>query len=381
MVFIYLISIFFACFYGGIMLYYWYNWKTHPQFSKHPLTNYPSVSILIPVRNEAANIEKLLKDLLHQDYPAEQLEIVVINDHSTDETEGIVQRYLSEQVKIINLKDVLSPEDKTKAYKKKAIEMGVQISSGEYILTTDGDCRIPNSWVKSMVSIAQQSSAKLVTGPVVFSGERTLFEQFQTLDFLGMMGITAASLKGGFYNMANGANMLYEKAAFYKVGGFKGIDHTASGDDMLLVFKMAKEYKGAVIFAKSRDAVVFTEPMRSLSDFLQQRFRWTSKSGQYQDKRMTVILGFVFLSVLCIPVFLIGGIWSSMLLRCGIFMLIVKSLVDIPLLYSTAKYFRKPYLMKTYLSSQLMHIIYIVGVGSLGNILSYEWKGRKLKDK
>jgi len=376
-----LISLTLSAFYVGIMLYYWWMWRQHPVYATNSLSAFPKVSILIPVRNEAANISVLLGDLLQQDYPEDKLEIIVIDDHSTDETPDLVRAVADERVHLLCLETWLSQQEITTAFKKRAIEAGVQQASGAFILTTDGDTRIGPKWIRSMISIQQETNAKLITGPVVFEGGNSLFEQFQALDFAGMMGITAASLRGSMHNMANGANMLYEKAAFQEVGGYKGIDHTSSGDDMLLVYKMAQHFEGAVTFAKNTDAIVRTKPMAKLSDFLQQRFRWTSKSGQYQDMRITLILGLVYLSVLSLCINLIAGVFCSYLLALGMLQLLLKALVDIPLLLSTSSYFGKKALMKTYISSQLMHILYIVGVGTLGNILSYEWKGRKLKDK
>lgn len=376
-----LFSLALSAFYAGIMLYYWFQWQQHPVYTTRSLTVFPKISILIPVRNEAANITVLLEDLLQQDYPKDKLEIIVIDDHSTDSTPDLVKSVRHERIHLLCLETWLSQQEITTAFKKRAIEAGVQQATGDFILTTDGDTRIGSKWVRSMISIQQETKAKLITGPVVFEGGKSLFEQFQALDFAGMMGITAASLRGGMYNMANGANMLYEKSAFQKVGGYKGIDHTSSGDDMLLVFKMAHHFDGSVAFAKNIDAIVSTAPLASFSDFLQQRFRWTSKSGQYQDKRITLILGLVYLSVLSLCINLIGGIWSPIMLTLGLMQLLVKVVVDVPLLLSTSTYFGKKELMKTYFSSQLMHILYIVGVGTLGNILSYEWKGRKLRDK
>jgi cellulose synthase/poly-beta-1,6-N-acetylglucosamine synthase-like glycosyltransferase len=209
---------------------------------------------------------------------------------------------------------------------------------------------------------------------------QSLFEQFQSLDFQGMIGITAASLHRGMYNLANGANLLYEKAAFLAVDGYKDIDQTPSGDDMLLVYKIAKAYHGSVAFVKNTNAIVATKPMASLDDFLQQRFRWTSKSGHYQDKRITAILGLVYLSVLMIPLNIIVGFFCCpMLIVIAGIQFFSKSVIDYIFLGKMAAWYRREELMKTFWSSQVMHIIYIVGVGTLGNILQYKWKGRKLK--
>jgi cellulose synthase/poly-beta-1,6-N-acetylglucosamine synthase-like glycosyltransferase len=367
-------------FYAFIMLSYWYHWRSTPEVKDITLKDFPKVSILIPVRDEAANILHLISDLLKQDYPADKLEVIVIDDHSADNTAELVQSVDDDRIHLIRLGEEMSKEEAMQAYKKKAIETGAARASGEWILTTDGDCRINHQWVKSMLAVREQQNACLVTGPVMLEGNGNLFEYFQVLDFMGMMGITAASLRMGIYNMANGANMLYEKKAFMEVGGFRGINNKASGDDMLLVYKMAHWSGGRVAFAKSKTAIVITGVMPTLGEFLQQRFRWTSKSGDYQDKRITWILGLVYLSVLTMLVNLTAVFFEQHEMRSiGIQQLMLKLLVEIPLLYSTSRWFGKSRLMLSYVSSQFFHILYIVFVGTFGNILKYRWKGRVLR--
>lgn len=367
-------------FYVGLMYYYLKAWEDVPESQIAETENWPAVSVLIPVRNEAANIAQLIEDILAQDYPVDQLEIIVIDDHSTDNTASIVKGFPQKNVRLLDLEAILANAPESAAYKKRAIEAGVQHAKGDWILTTDGDCRLGVFWVKSMVSAAWQQDAKLVTGPVLLAPYQSLFEQFQSLDFQGMIGITAASLHRGMYNLANGANLLYEKAAFLAVDGYKDIDQTPSGDDMLLVYKIAKAYHGSVAFVKNTNAIVATKPMASLDDFLQQRFRWTSKSGHYQDKRITAILGLVYLSVLMIPLNIIVGFFCCpMLIVIAGIQFFSKSVIDYIFLGKMAAWYRREELLKTFWSSQVMHIIYIVGVGTLGNILQYKWKGRKLK--
>ncbi|HUH75255.1 MAG TPA: glycosyltransferase [Chitinophagales bacterium] len=357
----------------SIYLHYWNETQEFIPSSKSIL---PSVSIVIPVRNEEQHIAQLIQDLLAQDYPARLLEIIVVDDHSEDSTSEIVQNFQNERVRLIALDQYLLLQDISTAYKKKAIEAGVQSTQGELIMTTDGDCRVSSKWVSTMVSIWSESGAKLLTGAVVMTDTDTLFKKFQSLDFMGMMGITAAMLKLRIYNMANGANLLYEKSAFLSVDGFKGIDHIASGDDMLLMYKIAQKYNGAVAYAKHRDAVVYTQTMSTLKDFLHQRFRWTAKSKDYQDQRMTWILGSVFFFVVTLVMNFFGAFFSTHVLYLLVFQIVIKVIADFRLLKSTSQYYGRGYLMNSFFSSQLMHIVYIVFVGSLGNLLKFDWKGR-----
>ena len=364
-------------FYAVIMALYHRYWVLTSTLNTSKDFPQKSVSVIIPVRNESENIALLLEDLLAQDYPQALLEIIVVDDFSDDNTATLVKQFPREKVKLIALKDFIFQNEIIHAYKKKALEVGIQQAQNEIILTTDGDCRVHKDWVKTMMMYQSISNSKLLTGAVIMNHTDTLFEKFQALDFLGMMGITAAMLKMKIFNMANGANLLYEKKGFEEVKGFEGINQVASGDDMLLIYKFALQYNQSVGFAKHPSAVVYTSTEKSLRGFLRQRFRWTAKSKDYQDKRMTFILGLVFLFV-CTLVFNFFGLFFSKTLCLLFFIqLVVKSVSDYRLLKSTSSYYHREDLMKSFWSSQFFHILYIVVVGSLGNLLNFEWKGRK----
>jgi len=107
----------------SIYLHYWKNTK---ELSSSTISKLPSVSIIIPVRNEALHIESLINDLLAQDYPAHLIEIIVVDDHSEDQTPNIVRKFQNERVRLISLNEYLLTQEISTAYKKKAIEAGVQ---------------------------------------------------------------------------------------------------------------------------------------------------------------------------------------------------------------------------------------------------------------
>src|SRR5690554_6368607 len=220
-------------FYVGIMSVYHRFWcRTEEVITESGSKELPTVSVVIPVRNESKYIAAIIQDILHQNYPKDLLELIIVDDFSDDNTASIVKEFSQEGVRLLQLENLLVNNEMTVAYKKKAIEVGVQNTKGSIIMTTDGDCRVGSDWIKTMVNIKLSTKAKLITGAVVMKGKNTRFQNFQTLDFLGMMGITAAMLKMKIYNMANGANLLYEKSAFEQVNEFQGINHISSGDDI-----------------------------------------------------------------------------------------------------------------------------------------------------
>ncbi len=362
------------------MLRYWSDWLRLPSWHL-PKGSRPHihVSVLVPARNEADNIEKCLQSILQQDYPGRLCEIIVIDDHSDDGTTTLVKALDEERIKLLQLSDH-STADRLLAGKKAALKVGISVAKGELIITTDADCWMEPEWLSLLVSYYEGRQAKMIAAPVVMANENTLLERCQSLDFCGMMGITGAGISKGYLLMANGANLAYEKAAFEAVGGFDGIDHLASGDDMLLMQKMAATYPGQISFLKNPKATVHTHAQPSWHSFLQQRIRWASKSGHYPQWRTTMQLAVVYLfcwaillNLLLIP-FWAGAGWL-LLLQLG-----AKTVVDYALLRSTTRYFGRGDLMWVFVSAQLWHVVYIVVVGTVGNLVkSYWWRGRRVR--
>ncbi len=336
------------------------------------------MSILVPARNEAENIQKCLTSILLQSYPSNLFEIIVIDDHSEDETAQIVANIDNQQVKLLQVADFIKPE-KLRSFKKKAIEIGVLKAKGQLIVTTDADCVAGKDWLKTIVSFYEITRSKFIAAPVNFHLEKNKFEQFQSLDFLGMMGVTGAGIHGKFMNMCNGANLAYEKTAFKEVNGFDGIDHLASGDDMLLMQKIAKRYPDKIDFLKNNDAVILTNAQPTLISFLNQRIRWASKSTSYKEWKVTFILIMVFLFCFNIVLtFFLIPFFGLTMAFVFIFQLLIKTTMDYFFLGSMAKFFNRKDLMRSFIPAQFLHIVYIVVIGFLSIFIKkYYWKGRR----
>ncbi|HEX4852471.1 MAG TPA: glycosyltransferase, partial [Puia sp.] len=305
-------------------------------------------------------------------------QIIVVNDHSTDHTEKMVRDFPGNRVDLINLSEVVS-ENILSAHKKKAIETAIARASGKLILTTDADCKVPKEWVQSMVNLYGSKNAKFIAAPVKIAVENSLVSIFQTLDFITLQGITGASVSRKLYSMCNGANLAYEKDAFYGVDGFLGIDSIASGDDMLLMHKIFLKYPDSVQFLKSEEAIVLTKPASSWRSFIQQRIRWSSKADQYKDKAIFRTLLFVYIFNLSLLAFLIGSIWHPKWLIYFLILIVIKTIVEFPFVYNVAAFFRQQKLMTYFFFLQPLHILYIVVVGFLGKFSTFTWKGRRLR--
>lgn len=331
------------------------------------------VSLIIAARNESENIKECLEAVLAQTYPRALLEIWVVNDHSEDETAVIVNSFRERHLHLLDL-----PEDKTG--KKQAIQLAIEQSDGTLIVTTDADCVMGKDWLKYLVSYYEEHQSKLIAAPVSFYKENSTFERFQTLDFMGMMAVSGAGIKGRFMNMSNGANLTYERAAFEAVGGFEGIDHLASGDDMLLMQKIAKKYPTKIAYLKNRQAQTLTQAKPTVKAFLQQRTRWASKSSAYTNWQTLAILVVVWLLCLSMVVDLILIPYDSVFIYWFLFKFVAKGFADFFFLGMMTLFFDRPQLMRAFIPALFFHWWYIVVVGFLGNFKKrYEWKGRNVR--
>lgn len=375
-----IIALLFSTAYVVLMLLYREGWRRQPYFKPDddfiPAT---TITVVIPARNEAERIGACITAVLSQQYPRYLMEVIVVDDHSTDGTWDIMAAFKDERVKAIRLADYIKPGDNVTAYKKRAIDTAIGLSGGALIVTTDADCIMGGKWLYNIAAIYQEQQPVLVIGPVAFITRNLIVEQFQSIDFMSMQGITAAAHQLKMGNMCNGANLAYSKKAYYDVGGYAGIDHLASGDDYLLMMKLQKKIPGQVSYLKNEEATVWTMPQPDWGSFLQQRIRWASKSGKYDDKKLTGILLFVYCYNLLLFGTLIVGLFNMAVFSLFAAMLAVKIVTELYYLWPVARFFRKRKELNLFPFLQLLHIAYIVLAGFLGFAGIYKWKGRTVK--
>lgn len=373
------VTIFLFICYAALIIFYTKSWKQVPQTTlQGPFTNI-SFSIIIPARNEAGNIGALLQSILQQTYPRHLFEVIVVDDHSTDNTATEVEKF--EDVTLIRLQN-----DAINSYKKKAIETGIAAAKNDWIVCTDADCIVPENWLAGFATIIEKENAVFVAAPVSLTPGHTLGGEkndllyiFQALDFMTLQGITAASVYKKVHSMCNGANLAYSKNVFYNVGGFTGIDNIASGDDMLLMHKIWKQYPHRVSYLQMQDAIVQTAAAPSWKAFFNQRIRWASKAKSYDDKRIFTVLLLVYLFNFCYLVLAIASFFNIWYLYFLLILWLAKTVVEWPFIKAVSNFFNKKDLLKYFFFFQPMHILYTIISGFLGSFGKYEWKGRRVK--
>ncbi|WP_129715992.1 glycosyltransferase [Pedobacter sp. SYP-B3415] len=368
------ISAFLAVLYVVLVLAFIRGWHRLKVSSVEASSGNVSVSVIVAARNEETNIALTIDDLLAQDYNG-PYEIIIIDDHSTDRTAEIVMGYAASGVKLIRLN-----EDRAlNSYKKKAIQTAIGASASQVIVTTDADCRMGTRWLSAIVGFYESSGCKMISSPVAYHQEKNWFETAQSLEFLYLIGLGASTIGNNKPSTCNGANLTYERAAFHEVGGFKGIDDLASGDDELLLHKMAQRYPGKIGFLKSLDAVVYTTAKETLGEFIQQRKRWASKSTRYKDKSIIALGVCIWLFNLSILLNAVTGIFLPFFFKVAISQFLAKFFIEACFLWDVTAFMKRKRLMLMLPLLNVLHILYMVYIGIAGNSGKYNWKDRMVK--
>jgi len=357
--------------YTILILSFTIGWMKLKQFS---LSESPTtfISVLIPLRNEQGNIDLLTRSLKAQNYPIDLLELIFINDHSSDNTQA-------ELVRQDDLKDIIILElEEGLSGKKAAINYGINQARGKLITTLDADCIPDKNWLRTISTYYEQGGYKMIAGPVAIRNPRGLLASFQALELLSLVSAGGGAMGINKPIMCNGANLSYEKEAYLEVKGFKGNEHIPGGDDIFLMEKFNRQYpSGSIGFNTHPEGFVYTGASRNLKAFMNQRFRWVAKSPAYRNPFLIFTALIVLIFNLCLLATLIFAFISlpGLLIFGSLFLL--KCIVDFPILWKAGKFAKQTHLMGNYFIFQFVYFIFISLSGIFGNLLSFSWKGRR----
>jgi cellulose synthase/poly-beta-1,6-N-acetylglucosamine synthase-like glycosyltransferase len=334
-------------------------------------------SIVIPFRDEAHNLPNLLNSLSVLNYPAELYEILLVNDDSQDNFNQIIEEFNKQNPKL-NLR-LLQNVRKTNSPKKDTINTAINLSSFEWIVTTDADCLVPKLWLQLFNQFIEAEKPVFICAPVKFSTQKSFLFHFQNLNFTSLMGSTMGGFGIEKPFMCNGANLCYRKDAFFEVNGFADNTNIASGDDIFLMEKMLKIYPKKVKFLKSDENIVETSSENTYKLFINQQIRWASKSASYTSLFAKFVGIVVFLENLLLLVLGISVLFFQQFWIYFVLIFTAKIIVDFIIIYQTALFLKSTKSLKYYLPVSVLYPFFIVFTGCLSTFKNYDWKGRSFK--
>tara|TARA_Y100000034_G_scaffold135421_1_gene207275 strand:+ start:426 stop:1505 length:1080 start_codon:yes stop_codon:yes gene_type:complete len=256
---------------------------------------HPLVTVLVPAYNEELCIKKTLQSLLVQSYS--NLEIIVINDGSTDRTKEKVNEFLREHEKEINKKRRKSNWefifiDQKNTGKAGAMNKGLSKSQGEFITSIDADSYLSRSSIESILKYFDKDNVGAVAGNIKGISHNKFIGYLQTVEYeLGVNIFRRAQATLGNVMVTPGAFSCYRRKALKKFE-----DGTVTEDFDTSIRILERGYK----IVTASDAYAFTQVPLSYSDLIKQRVRWQQGGLEvfakhlFHSKRFLVKLEWVF---------------------------------------------------------------------------------------
>jgi cellulose synthase/poly-beta-1,6-N-acetylglucosamine synthase-like glycosyltransferase len=235
----------------------------------------PKVSILVALRNEERTVNACVESLLNLDYPRELFEIILINDRSRDQTPHIIEGFKkrSPLLQTLHIRHAI-PGLSGKA---NAIAQGMELATGDLILVTDGDCRVPPGWAKAHAAY-YENDVGLVGGFTLLDEkqDRTpLFGKIQSLDWAYLLSIGSGAIGLGKPLSVLGNNFSFRRQAYETVGGYRNMEFTII-EDFALMKTLLQKTPWRALYPIDPGMVVYSRPMPNLKKFYHQRKRWSA---------------------------------------------------------------------------------------------------------
>ena len=332
----------------------------------------PHVSILISARNESAGIRETLDSVLAQEY-AGQWEVWVADDRSDDDTPKILAEYAAKnpRLHVLTIRDI--PEGASP--KKHALSQLIDACDGEILCLTDADCIVKPTWIAGIVA-EFEPGIELVAGhsyiPTV-PGKSSVLICMQAIETLIYRVAGTAGLAMHLPLTSTGNNLAYRKSFFKSVNGFEGVIKIQSGDDDLLMQKLAADRPWAMRYCIAESTFVTTSGKETLHELWEQRKRWASKTIYYTPKIVFVLsMVFLFLTMQCVAAILAP--FSFEILIATLVAFIAKCIGDLVLILRGLRIFRQEHLLKWCIPVEFIHAPFTVLAVLFGLFGRFKWK-------
>lgn len=337
--------------------------KKFPRLDEDSL---PAATVIVSARNEEHTILRCLEALHNLEYPEGKLEIILIDDSSTDKTKDLIDAFIAGKPLF---KRITAPKAAPHLIgKTNAIVNAQKIAKGVIILTTDADCAVPRTWVKTLASYYTPDVA-MVNG-FTYQIHGSILEGMQSLDFIYLLMVGAGTINLKIPISCIGNNLSYTKKAYNEVGGYENMPFNMTEDSPLLIaINKLKKYK--IIFPLDKYALVASLACPDIKSLYMQKKRW-SLSAFSVPWYSYIIMGSCWLTHACI---IAAPFLFTPMVGALIFL---KVIADFLALYLMAGTLGIKNILRFFAAFQLYYLSYVV---FLPFILLFNrkvtWKGRK----
>jgi len=339
---------------------------------KYPLSTLPKISVLVAFRNEEHNIISCCEALNKLDYPEDKLEILMLNDQSSDNSPKLVEDFISGKsaFHLINIETELN---NLKA-KMNVLAQGIQKSSGEFIFVTDADCMPSSEWLKTTLQYFDPTIGMVSGFTILKEDDPKIFSLLQTIDWIFLQGLAFGASNSEKPITVMGNNLAFRRNVYDQIDGFESIGFSITEDFALMKAILNKTGK-QVKYIRDKEGIVFSKPVNGFRKFTKQRLRWI-KGGLSGSLFAFFLVGFSFIvHVIILALFALSQ-WN--MISATAIGLIVG--IDYFQLKVHLKNLDLDNLKRHFIKFEVFYIFYpLILFLMLPFSKSVTWKGRKLK--
>ncbi|MFD2551152.1 glycosyltransferase [Bizionia sediminis] len=373
---VFILTIYITLVYAILIASFVYGFIKVPHFKLKATKPKTGFSVIVPFRNEEANLPHFLKSVKELAYPKHLFEIILVNDASSDKSAAIINTFIENGLHHVSM---TQNTQKSTSPKKEAISKGIKSAQYDWIITTDADCLLPKLWLQCYDAFIQQTNYKLIAAPVNYFDVTSFLDRFQTMDLLSLIGTSIGGFGLGDPFLANGANLAYQKKLFTALSGFEGSTKIASGDDVFFLQKVVKNNSGDVGYLKTIQATVETKAEPNWQNLISQRLRWMAKSTHYTSC-FAIVSGIIvalmnLVLLLLIPLTILG----HLSLQSFLFVVLTKFIADFILIFKTSRLLQQESVLPAFVVASVLYPVFSIFIVVLSFFSSYTWKGRTFK--
>lgn len=256
---VYLCSLYFAVFWLLVLIEKGIN-STISNLGTVKDEDLPVVSVIVPAYNEEIMIDQSINSLLDLDYPNDKLEIIVINDGSTDNTKEICEKFLG-RIKLINL-------IKNSGVKVIPLNIGLEHAKGEIVACLDADSVVEKDALRKMIPYFSDKDVVAVTPALKVWKPKNLLQKLQWFEYIFAIFLRKLMALINCIYVTPGPFTLYRRDILLMVGGF---DESNITEDMEIALRLqSNNYR----IENAVNANVYTLAPPYLRDIYTQRRRW-----------------------------------------------------------------------------------------------------------
>jgi glycosyltransferase involved in cell wall biosynthesis len=351
---IWLLSVVFSILYLFVVVGFISGWNGLEHFQTKKRQFQTRVSLIMPFYNEEKTLESCVKSLLAQNIQTTFLEIILVDDNSSDGSSQLAEKMASNSQYLIYLQNNTGHKGK-----KAALAYGIRKAGGELIISTDADCIYPPHWLETMLAYYETYQPQMIIGPVDLRGGNSFFQKFQLLEYVSLMGSTGGSAGIGRPIMCNGANLAFTRKAYWELDDPFNQKYV-SGDDVFLMHQLKEKYADEIHYLKSELALVYTKSAGTVKEFFKQRFRWTSKMPGYTDSDTLFIAGVIFSMSLLIFGTMVFMPFFLPFYKPFLFVYTLKFGIDLWFFWQISGFFKKKSLLVFLPLFEIVYAFYVV---------------------